>query len=433
MKICKPDDNLTLAVLSWLHVLLLCSSFYVLIAAATELSDAEFPGFLASCLWLIIPAAASWIFVRRIRTLAVYLLCSAAVCALVWTLSSSAAQTFWAAPLTTVLCALLFLVRCTTRIKKGRIKRALMDMPAEAGAQLSVELWEIPTFLDEPAPAHFAVFAICYAGILPTGQYHFLKWVFFLLLAEVFVCFIHSYLRRMWDFIRQNQKIANLPAAAIQKVSRVLLLLASVLLLLAVLPSALYGKEPLIGWLENIHALPAQPAEDYTEMMAGMGISDPDFSGLAEAPAEPPAWLLFLSDVLMYVSIAAAVLILLAVIYHICRNAVRYFSQDEEDEILFLGTEEREKLRSDKAPRKTARDRWTSPSQRIRRLYKKTLRRTMPQKPAGWETPHELEEKAGLLDRDPDMALHDLYEKARYSESGCTAEDLFYLKKYRDV
>lgn len=422
----KNENNPVLAALSWAHVLLLSGCLYVLTAAVLNMPQKEAARFLAGCLWLIIPTVSGWIFIRRLRTLAAYLLCSAAVCALLWALTSSV--------LTAALSVFLFLVRCSARIKKGRIRRALMDMPAETGAQLSVELWEIPTFLDEPNPVHFAVFALCYAGILPTGQYAYLSWIFFLLLAEVFVCFIYNYLGNMWDFIRRNQKIANLPAAAIQKVSRVLLLMAVILLSLAVFPSVLYGREPLIGWLQNIRALPAPPPEDFSEMMTGIPNDGMDFGALAEPHAPPPAWLTFLSDVLMYLCAAAAILILLIVIYHICRNAARYFAQDEEDTIVFLGTEERKMLRPEKQARKSAREKWGSPDQRIRRFYKKTLRRTLKQTPAGWETPEELEQKAGLEPTRPNENLHTLYEKARYSASGCSPADAReLLAKQRDA
>ncbi len=411
----KQENNLTLAVLSWAHVLLLCGSLYVLIAAVLGMSASEAARFLLSCLWLVIPAAGSWFLIRRTRTLIVYLLFSAAICAALWLCTASI--------LTVAFSIFLFLARCAVRIKKGRIQRALKDMPAEAGAQLSVELWEIPTFLDEPSPIHFAVFGLGYLGILPTGQYYLLRWMFFLLLAEVFICFMYHYLNRMWDFIRNNRKIANLPAAAIQRVGRVLLLMAAILLTLAVVPSVLYGREPLIGWLQNIHALPAAPAEDFAEMMMGGQIDTPDFGALAEAPAEPPVWLMVLSDVLMYVCVAAVVIILLVIIYHGCRNAARFFSQDEEDEILFLGTESREAIHSAR-PAKRKRERRTSPDQKIRRFYKKTIRRALPQRPLGWETPRELEQKAGLSQTPQDQLLHDLYEKARYSETGCTQEDV---------
>ena len=44
--------------------------------------------------------------------------------------------------------------------------------------------------------------------------------------------------------------------------------------------------------------------------------------------------------------------------------------------------------------------------------------------PNKWATPSELERDAELADNAGMQALHDAYEKARYSENGCTREDM---------
>ena len=59
---------------------------------------------------------------------------------------------------------------------------------------------------------------------------------------------------------------------------------------------------------------------------------------------------------------------------------------------------------------------------RIRRQYKKAIKKAGKYQPTGAETPAELEERNGLSG-DGMRRLHDGYEKARYSREGCTKEE----------
>ncbi len=463
-RIVKPEDNLFLSALSWLHILAICAGLYLLTTLAydMEMSGELLPyelkspaELLAESLWLIVPLALGWILIRATRSLVVYLLCSCVVCALLAGLTHSV--------LTVSLSAFLLAARCYTRLKKGKLKRMLAEMPGEAGGQLAPELWEIPTFLDRPVPTHWGVFAFYYLIFLVAGKSDLLIYVFYLLLADVFVCFLFGYQDNMQRFIRENKRIANLPVHSIQKVGRILLLVSVILLGLIVLPSALYGREPLTNLRAHIKPVELTPSTDMEELMQG-GLSDPDFGLPEEAPTDPPAWLVALGNVLFYLGAVAVGIALLIVIYRVCRNALSYFAQDEADEILFLGTEESSGTRTKERRVREKKERRSSPNRRIRRQYKKTILRAMGKRsdterssssesqtsagqertsgriaadrttltgkkiPAGWETPTELETKAQLI-RDPSTdKLHTLYEKARYSREGCTKEEAESLK-----
>ncbi len=440
-------SGIFLAALSWLHILLICAGLYLLTILTYDMEAAGVPlprtakspmELLAGSLWLIIPLALGWVFIRMTRSLVVYLLCSCAVCALLSGLTHSV--------LTTALSAFLLAARCYTRIKKGKLARMLAETPGEAGAQLAPELWEIPTFLDRPSPAHWGIFVFYYVILLLAKKAFLLKYVFYLLLADVFVCFLFGYLDNMQRFIRENKRIANLPVHSIQKVGRILLLVSVILLGLIVLPSALYGREPLADLHIRRRTVEITPSTEMPEMMPD--ILSPADLGMTEAPSEPPAWLTALSNVLFYLGAVIAAAALLAVIYRICRNALSYFAQDEEDEILFLGAEETSGVHADRRLPREKKERRSSPNRKIRRLYKKTIRNAMKKNaaqgkvesgqkfpagrtevpaesmfPAGWETPSELETKAQLARDASTDKLHTLYEKARYSHEGCTEED----------
>ncbi len=61
-----------------------------------------------------------------------------------------------------------------------------------------------------------------------------------------------------------------------------------------------------------------------------------------------------------------------------------------------------------------------SPNTQIRKKYFKAIKRKSKQNPEKWQSPAEIESSSGL-----DIPiLHNLYEKARYSESGCDKNDI---------
>ena len=226
---------------------------------------------------LLIPAAASWILIRKTKALWQFLLGGIAVCAVTYLaakffcslFSVQAAAVIEAAAaandgknkfengispafleslsgvMTGLMAAVIFLIRGYVRIRKGQLKKAAQELPAGSMPLADMEAWEIPTLLDEPKPLHFLWFMIQYViGVLMKMPFywHLIYWFFF---ADVFLCFFCQYLDGMHGFIRDHQKIANLPVETMQRTGKLILKIAVLLLVLFVLPSALYGKDPI--------------------------------------------------------------------------------------------------------------------------------------------------------------------------------------------
>ena len=108
MSICKPEDNLCLAALSWLHILLLCAGMYLMTSLLYQTKGPA--SLLAGALWLVLPIILSWVWIRTIHSLIVYLLCAFLLCAFL----ARASHSF----LTVALAVVILTVRCFTRIKK---------------------------------------------------------------------------------------------------------------------------------------------------------------------------------------------------------------------------------------------------------------------------------------------------------------------------
>ncbi|MGI6255667.1 MAG: hypothetical protein ACOYJZ_08545 [Acutalibacter sp.] len=117
--------------------------------------------------------------------------------------------------------------------------------------------------------------------------------------------------------------------------------------------------------------------------------------------------------------------VLLYLIYMVIRNFRGTFV-DHRDVVQFLSRdaqEQEEELPAQRQKRPALWDR--SPTAQVRRKYRRTVLRTAKERPPRWAAPQEIEETAGLSD----TLLHSLYEKARYSQEGCTAQENRSLKR----
>ena len=66
-----------------------------------------------------------------------------------------------------------------------------------------------------------------------------------------------------------------------------------------------------------------------------------------------------------------------------------------------------------------------APNAQVRRKYRRAVLRSAKEAPPQCASPQEIETRAGL----EDSQLHRLYEKARYSQEGCTSQESRSLKR----
>ncbi len=391
--------------IAWLHDLLLFAGCYILMPVILGMETAQADRYFAGSSWLLLPIILSWICIRKIKRFVLYLLAGAAVTVGVKILSGSL--------LTGILTAVIFLVRGYVRIKKGKLKKMLQEMPGEAGAGLDRELWEIPTLLDEPGALHWLVFAGYYVILLYLRKGEMLSRILYMAAADVFLVFVYRYLTDLRFFLEDHERIANLPKKSVRKAGQMLLALALPLLLAFVLPSLLCPKEPLTELKFELADVSVMPETEIPEMENG-GAGNHFMDMLRKDMPEQPAWIGVLSAVLMWVFSAIILVVCIVLIYRLCRHIMQSFAAGEEDEAFFTG-EEMEEQTQPVLRKKRAFRRRTDANRKIRRQYKKIIRRNLPVIPGGWETPGELEEKANAQTETVSKELHEMYEKARYS------------------
>lgn len=399
----------TLHILSLAHSLLLFEGLYLMAAGILDMNGMDGSRYPIQGLLTILPVAVSFLCMRKVNNIWLYLLSGGVMTVLMWKITGL--------PFSGVVTAFIFLVRCYARVVRGRIRRQAEEMPGRDDALVIPELRDIRIFLDSPRVLQWIFFGVFYVGIIATGQITYLKPMFWVFVLEIFVCFAYGYLENQYAFIEENQKISNLPVQTIRRVGKAVFVVMIAVLALFVLPSVIYGKEPLANLPSMEHRVEGTGSHVQTS-----GNRMGDILLKLQSETEPaPVWL---TELLRIAGILVEVFIALVVIFFvICfvRNLMRSYGAPEEDEIIFLGREKEDQISRAKGDRGGKKEGYWSPNQKIRRIYKKTIEKGLAKKPKGSETPRELEQAADL--NNPDESFHELYEKARYSEKGCSAQE----------
>lgn len=248
----------------------------------------------------------------------------------------------------------------------------------------------------------------------------------------ILVHLLHLNLHICYLYLKNQQELSHFPAAQMKWLNSILvsLFLAACAFVMALAPYL--GIDRLLGRLGNLLVQVIRwlvslrkPAQQTAEQAAKWERSNP-FAGLEAA--EPSALVRFL-DALLYV-IGIALLIVLA--FWMLRAALQALLRllkprsYDDDEKIFLAPGDL-KLGQKRARSKKEAGLWRdfSYNGRVRRRYKGEIKKYGGKLPA-CASPEELEKLAGW--EEENGLLHQLYEKARYSEQGCSREDVGKLK-----
>lgn len=419
----RRKKGFALRLLSWVHSILILEGVWVLFAGVRHMEGAALFRFLALGAVLFIPVVVTDMLVRRCKSLVLFCLFGTT---LVWAMALFAGSRLvgW---FTVLIC----LFRCYAKLKQGEIRRRMREMPGEAGAQEGAQLWEAPTLLDCPKIIHCLLFVLLYLGLVVSGAYGLLGLMLSLLAAELWVCLAYGCLWQLEEFAERNRYVANLPIKGMKRTGAGILAAGTILLLLSMLPAALYHEEPLTKL-----RFEGQPAEYTGGEEAYAESAEPDLMmeelmRIKASAKETPPWMKAASKLVCLLMLIWISWQALRMVFAAVRRAVENFSDEGGDEVVFLGKDEEDGEAGEGVKTGAKKEGMFSPARRIRRLYRRAVKRRAAGSISGSETPLELEEKAGFYRADarPDKSrdfrvVHDLYEKARYGNEECTKEEV---------
>lgn len=275
----------------------------------------------------------------------------------------------------------------------------------------------IPSVFDRPRVGYVWYFAIVYLiGIIFNSKL-VCDMSFWSAILYMVVAFWYEYLVETKSYLRLNSRTKGIPKKRLYAVSAMMALIFLMICLVGILPSVFMSGyrryTDIRHWFDN------KALEEITYGIDG---------GYMPQNTEKDLMLQFLPNdgtdgrepVLLSAILWAVVTVcLLAGIYGMFKSIRRIFRDfrnalDENGDII----EEIEEETAGYSEEEFFADGKKNDSEvmRIRRKYKKTIKRHMKTSPAPCDTPEEIEKNAGLGDNPEMKKLHKEYEHARYGE-----------------
>ena len=401
--------------LEWLHPVLLIQAVCPLMYAFyKERVDAYVLPLYLLAFALVICSAASRIAARRVRTMWLYLLIcalsAAATLTLVWVLGgrllSGALR---------IALVVEMVIGCIWLIWDSGSIRMRDKRRQKAHEENDISWTDTEVILERPLRVGIAWFAIVYlAGLL-----NYCPVLCDLALgfgaAYLLIVFVYWQIDATEAFLEKTSGISNVPKRKIRTMRMGMLLIAMVLFLLAVCPALLTGKGRMYRDL-RFREFTAPVAMDFPmempEEMQGEAIDWSELISEEDLYREPPWWL-------KYVEEAIAAVFAVVMVWIILRGIAGYFrdfrgapeengdvaeSLDEDTSVKLSG----EVRRNPFAP--------LTQREKVRRAYRRAIRRFRKDRPSLHETPSEIEARAVFPEGFDVAGLHSEYEEARYAK-----------------
>lgn len=427
----KYTKSIIIDILGYLHGLILYVIFFPFVAYIIKLN--KYPdGVYLFTRWsvtLFIPIMVSHLLLKVVKNLYIYV-ASGVIVSILLLVGCRIYSTVYLVPVSfssipgaalmilTFLCSMAtFLTRTYAKERHGQMKQDFIATTGNTN-NFTLQPWEIDTFLNKPRPVHWLVFSPLYIISMITHFSYNLHILFYFLVTDVVICFLHTYLDSFHKYVRSNRSVANMPVSTMRKVHSILLITLLIGLACFILPAVLYNQEPMEKYFtthdsggyifkqapdedNDFHIVPQEPSSEMIKMMYD------------KKPKEPnPIWLVMERILVILFFIIIFVLVGFVIVRALI-NATKNFNTGDEDEIISLDDLDDEVSYTMK---KTSKEGFLSPEWRIRRKYKKLITKHTKGVPSRTSTPSELEKDCDIQSLDKTKELHDLYIKVRYSK-----------------
>lgn len=394
-------------VLKDIHATLIIMLVIPFLYALAEFHDADGAGMLyVKCLLIIFPIAATEIAVRRMKNLGAYLLLCFVVIAAMWAMMilffDGSGSTY------TVVMLVESIAVSWIRFRE-RIRLARQQREDDIYTALQISL------LNQPSLGFLWYFAVLYAVGIIFHAKTLCDFAFFNAAVYFFIAFAHAWVTATDNYLGLNKRTRSIPKRRLYTISAAMAGAFAALVLAAMIPAFfLAGARrytDIRTWSDNVEFVPYDIS--YQPQSGGNDLGGDDWIKMineGEAPPEPSKFWTYLFWI--FGSFCAGGVVYAAV--KMIRQAFLEFrdSFDENGDRVealddaLLQKEERLVFRRRIRPENEA--------ERVRRIYKRTIRKYRKELPAPYESPAELEKNAGLDGDEAMKQLHVKYENVRY-------------------
>ena len=405
-----------LVVMEWIHATLIFALFIPFVYGLCMFTPPEGTApFYLKCLLVAVPVAVTKIAADRVRTLGAYLLVCAALFTVIYGVIAGVPRLMGqdgSAELP-VNCyrvcmlaetAIIAVIRLADRIKRKRYEARKETDPLALYRE---------NFLDRPSLSNGYFITMYIAGILFNAKL-LCDIALFSAIVYLFLALAYTFFGTTEHYLMLNKRTKGIPAKRLYAVSGGMLCLYAVLLLAVILPSFLLIKArrytDVREWFTDMPLAPGDYEGNFNFQTSGgnAGGMSQFFMDVGE-----PSKLSMIWEVLFWgLSVACIIACVYAVVMAI-KKIFRDFRRDLDENGDKI--EELEKKTGGRRIVMTAREQ-DSETIRIKRLYKRTIRKHRKDRPAAYESPSEIEEKAGLAEDAAMQTLHEDYERVRYGK-----------------
>ncbi len=401
--------NHVLKMAGYVHATLFFALMIPLLYTITDLRDPAGAGVLyIKCLLVVIPVIVTEQAAKRVKSLGLYLVICAVLIAGIW---FGAGVSNVSGAYAVGYC--IGLSAETFAIALKRLRRRLKESDHRKASEPFAPKEE--EFLDTPLLPLVWYFVVIYFFGLLLDAKPLCDMAFYSAIVYLFLALFYTYYRETNAYLEINKRTKGIPKKRLYGVSFSMLLLFCVFLLIAILPSVLMAGQrsytDIRHWFYDVDFASYEyesSAEFEGVASGGMGMMELMMDG--EPAPEPSA----LMNGIFWAVGGACVLGLAYGIFQLIRQLFRDFRNScDENGDKIEEIEESEKADAGILMRRSLRGA-DSEAEKIRRRYRKTIRRHRKDVPAPHEAPAEIEEQAGLKDDEQMQQLHKDYEKVRY-------------------
>ncbi len=400
----------------WIHAILIIAILIPLVYAFSAEQTDTFGQYLYfKCLVIALPIVMSDLAIEKCKGLFSYLIASVIIFAITgslsWTITGSLQTSFmlWIY-MGLILSETIFVLinRLVERLHKKKQANAMQGEDPDWRPSYAV--------LREPSFNTLVYFAVVYVLAVNLNNPAVCNAALFSSIIYTLITFLYHYICETEDYLFLNKRTCNLPSRRIYGIGNGMLAIFLLLLIIVALPSLFTISNrhyrDLRKWASDVEIDYSEPIPENS--MEDIG-EDPMETLMAEFGEAKPAprwviWLTYVIEIAVFAALAFMLLRKIYVTFYDFRKTV-----DENGDIVEKLEDAEETVQSIKkaAP---ARRYKLSERERIRKEYRKIIRRHRKDRPLPYESPLEIEISAGIADSEDGRELHRNYERARYGK-----------------